>query len=256
MDIPYLCVEDAIAAPGLRMVVVGHIPSPWSEAAKGILHVKKIPWAAVRLAYDSPALKAWAGQRSAPVAMYGDEPPRSGWLEILELAQKLAPAPALLPADPVARSVTLELAQAICGEHGLGWSRRLQLVHAGLAGTGGFQPEVAAYVGKKYGYSPQAGQAAAGRVAQLLGMLAQRLKMQRAAGSPYYVGSGLTAADIYSATFMALLQPLPQEVCAMEARTRAAFEFREAQTDAALDAVLLEHREMLYREHLGLPLAL
>jgi hypothetical protein len=35
------------------MVVVGNVPSPWGEAAKGILHIKGIEWAAVRLAYDS-----------------------------------------------------------------------------------------------------------------------------------------------------------------------------------------------------------
>lgn len=83
MSIEYIGVEEAIAGTGLRMVVVGHIPSPWSEAAKGILHVKSIPWKAVRLAYDSPQLKAWAGQRNAPVAVYNNEAPRSGWADIL-----------------------------------------------------------------------------------------------------------------------------------------------------------------------------
>ena len=35
------------------------VPSPWGEAAKGILHVKNIEWAAVRLVYDSEPLKEW-----------------------------------------------------------------------------------------------------------------------------------------------------------------------------------------------------
>jgi glutathione S-transferase len=256
MDIPYFSVEEAIASPGLRMVVVGKIPSPWSEAAKGIFHVKAIRWMAVRLVYDSPALKEWAGQRSAPVALYEDEPPRSAWAEILLLAERLAPAPSLLPAGAADRALVFGLAHEICGEQGLGWSRRLQLVEAGLCGQGGFQSQVAAYIGKKYGYSPEAGQAATRRVVELLTMLAARLKAQHAAGSRYYVGQGLTAVDIYSATFMALLQPLPQDVCRMDAATRAAFEFREPVTDAALDEVLLEHREMMYREHLALPLSL
>lgn len=256
MRIPYVSVQEAIATPGLRMVVTGRIPSPWSEAAKGILHVKRIPWTAVRLAYDEPALKAWAGQRSAPVAIHGDEPPRSGWAEILELAQRLAPTPPLLPSEPADRAEALELAHAICGEHGLGWSRRLQLVEAGLAGRGGFAPEVAAYIGRKYGYSPEAGAAAAARVAGLLGMLASRLKARQAAGSRYYLGQALSAVDIYSATFLALLKPLPHEVCPMDAATRAAFEYREPLTDAALDEVLLVHRDMMYRDHLALPLSL
>lgn len=36
-------------------------------------------------------------------------------------------------------------------------------------------------------------------------MLAARLRAQQAAGSRYFVGQGLTAVDIYGATFMALL---------------------------------------------------
>ena len=39
------------------MVVVGGVPSPWGEAAKGILHIKGIDWAAVRLVYDSEPLQ-------------------------------------------------------------------------------------------------------------------------------------------------------------------------------------------------------
>lgn len=255
MGAAYVSAEEAIARPGLRMVVVSQIPSPWSEAAKGIFHVKGIPWTAVRLAYDSPALKEWAG-RNAPVAFYEDEPPRSGWAEILLLAERIAPSPSLLPSDPAERALAFGLAHEICGEQGLGWSRRLQLIEAGHRGAGGFHPKVAAYLGKKYGYSPGAGAAAAGRVVDLLSMLAARLRAQRAAGSDYYVGRSLTAVDIYSATVLALLRPFPEEVCAMDPATRAAFEFRDPATDAALDAILLEHRERVYREHLVLPLAL
>ena len=256
MSLDFISVEEAIGRRGLRLVVVGGIPSPWSEAAKGILHVKRIPVAAVRLAYDSPALKEWAGQRSAPVAVLDDEPPRDGWAAILLLAERLQPTPPLLPAAAANRALVFGLAHEICGEHGLGWSRRLQLVEAGLQGKGGFAPKVAAYIGKKYGYSPQAGQAATGRVIELLDMLAARLKAQHAAGSDYYVGDSLTAVDIYGATVLALLRPLPQDVCPMDPVTRAAFEFREPATDAALDEVLLRHRAMMYRRHLELPLAL
>ncbi len=40
MTFPYISVEEARARSGLRMVVVGNVPSPWGEAAKGILHIK------------------------------------------------------------------------------------------------------------------------------------------------------------------------------------------------------------------------
>jgi glutathione S-transferase len=94
------------------------------------------------------------------------------------------------------------------------------------------------------------------RVAELLGMLAARLKTQHQAGSRYYVGDALTAVDVYSATFMALFAPLPPEHCAMASSTRAAFETRDARTDTALDPILLEHRDWMYATHLELPLSL
>ncbi len=256
MPFEYVSVDEAIARRGLRMVVVGNVPSPWGEAAKGIFHIKGIDWVAVRLAYDSEPLKAWAGQRSGPVAIFDDERPRAGWAEILLLAERLAPTPALLPKDAAERALAFGLAHEICGEDGLGWARRLQLIHAGLQGAGGFAPRVATYLAKKYGYSPDAGRAAGERVAALLGMLAARLKAQRAAGSRFYVGNTLSAVDIYSATFMALLKPLPEAQCAMDSGSRAALETLDAATAAALDPTLLEHREMMYRDRLELPLCL
>jgi glutathione S-transferase len=256
MPIEYVSVDEAIAGSGLRMVVVGGVPSPWGEAAKGILHIKRIAWTAVRLAYDSEPLKRWAGQRSGPVAIYNDERPRAGWAEILLLAERLAPEPALLPADAAERALMFGLAHEICGEGGLAWSRRLQMVHAGLQNRGGFAPQVAPYLAKKYGYSPEAGAAASARVAQLLRMLAARLHAQRAAGSGYYIGARVSALDVYSATAMAMFRPLPQAQCAMEPATREAFAFSEPASEAALDPILLEHRDRMYAQHLELPLSL
>lgn len=256
MTFEYIGVDEARKRGGLRMVVVGDVPSPWGEAAKGILHIKAIEWTAVRLVYDSEPLREWAGQRSGPVAIYDDERPRAGWAEILLLSERLAPAPALVPADAGERAVLFGLSHEICGEGGLGWSRRLQLIHAGLNHAGGFADAVAKYLGRKYGYTPRTGAAAAARVVALLGMLAARLKAQRERGNRYYLGDSLTAVDVYAATFMALFRPLPEEQCQMSASTRAAFETRDGETEAALDPLLLEHRDMMYAEHLELPLAL
>ncbi|HLN09103.1 MAG TPA: glutathione binding-like protein [Xanthobacteraceae bacterium] len=256
MTFAYASVEEAMRRGGLRMVVVGGVPSPWGEAAKGILHVKGIDWVAVRLDYDSEPLKMWAGQRSGPVAIYDNERPRPGWAGILLLAERLAPTPSLLPADPAERALAFGLAHEICGEAGLGWSRRLQLVHAGMQNAGGFPKRVAKYLGRKYGYSPEAGAASGPRVAELVRMLAARLKAQREAGSRYYVGDSLTAVDIYSATFTAMFGPLPPEQCEMDASTRAAFEMRDAWSEAALDPILFAHRDTMYAEYLELPLSL
>jgi glutathione S-transferase len=256
MPFEYVGVDEAIRHGGVRMVVVGGVPSPWGEAAKGILHIKRIDWVAVRLVYDSEALKEWSGQRNAPVLVYENERPRSGWAEILLLAERLAPKPSLLPRDAFERALVFGLAHEICGEAGLGWSRRIQLVHAGLHNADGFSEPVSRYLAKKYGYSAAAGEAAGPRVAELLAMLAARLEAQRRTGSRYYVGNSPTAADVYGATFAAMFQPLPPEHCKMDAGTRAAFSARDAQTAASLDPILLEHRDMMYAECLELPLSL
>lgn len=243
--------EEAIARKGLRMVVVGGVPSPWGEAAKGILHVKAIDWVAVRLVYDSEPLKRWAGQRSGPVAIYDNEAPRAGWAEILLLAERLAPTRSLIPADAAERALMFGLAREICGEDGLGWARRLQLIHLGLQRRGGFRENVALYLGREYGYTPDLGAASDDRAAALLRLLATRLKTS---GGRYYFGDTLTAVDIYSATFMALFRPLAPEQCAMDKASRAAFVTRDPVTDAALDPILLQHRDRMYAEHLELPL--
>jgi glutathione S-transferase len=256
MTFQYVSVEEAIKRGGVRMVVVGDVPSPWGEAAKGILHIKGVEWVAVRLVYDSEPLKDWAGERSGPVLIYENERPRSRWDEILLLAERLAPKPSLLPESPAERALVFGLAHEICSEDGLGWARRLQLIHAGLQNAGGFPERVSKYLARKYGYSPAAGAAAGARVAQLLQMLAARLTAQRQAGSPYYIGNALTALDVYSATFMAMFRPLPPQQCRMDAGTRAAFEAVDAEIEAALDPVLFEHRDRMYGERLELPLSL
>jgi hypothetical protein len=193
MPVEYLEFERARAAEGLRMVVVTGVPSPWSEAAKGILHVKQIPWKAVELDQANDAMADWTNERSGPVAMYDDEAPRASWAQILLLAERLAPTPSLVPTKPLERARLFGLAHEICGEEGLGWSRRLQGVHAGLNGEPGFPRGIAKYLAGKYGYRAAAGPTYRRRVTDLLQMLAGLLHSQRKAGSRFYVGETLWA---------------------------------------------------------------
>lgn len=253
MPFQYVTVEDAIPRNGLRMVVVGNVPSPWGEAAKGIFHVKQLEWAAVRLVYDNAALKKWAGELSGPVVVFEKEFPRTGWAEILLLAERLAPQPALLPPDPLEKSRVVTLSDQFCNQGGLGWMRRLQAIHATFQKQGGLPERVAGYLGKKYGYTPEAGAAAGVRVRELLGMFAREL---RGAGGSYYLGDRLSALDIYSAAFMAMFQPLPESQCRMDPGIRAGFALLDDETRAALDPVLLAHRDRMYARHLELPLSL
>ena len=256
MPVEYLDFAQARERDGLCMVVVPGVPSPWGEGAKGILHVKQIPWMAVRLDQANAAMAEWTGQRSGPVAMYAQEAPRSGWAEILLLAERLAPSPALLPNGAEDRALAFGLSHEICGEMGLGWCRRLQGVHAGLSGAGGFPSGVASYLAAKYGYREAEAASYQTRVVDILNMLSRRLHAQREHDSPFYLGTSLSAVDIYSATFMALFAPLPPGDCPMPEAMRAAFGMREPVTDEALDPILLEHRDRVYAEHLELPLSL
>ena len=254
--IQFVTVEEARTMPGLRVVMVGTVPSPWGEAAKGVLHVNNVAYVAARMGAEMPAVQEWTGHDSAPIAVYEDETPRTGWVEILLLAQRLAERPVLLPEDAADRALVLGLSHEICGEDGLGWARRIQGIHAAMTGEGGFPRPVADYLAPKYGYRTETGEASGRRVIELLRMFSQRLQEQRATQSHYLVGNSLTAADIYLATFLALFAPLPDEHCPMPPAFRAAFESMDEETSEALDPILLEHRDEIYEKHLELPLTL
>lgn len=247
--------EEARSRSGLRLVTVGGIPSPWSEAAKGILHVEQVPFVGVRNVAGRPEVNEWTGRSNAPVAMYEDEEPRTGWAEILILAERLAPKPSLVPADPEQRALLFGLSHEICGEMGLGWARRLAMIHDSLESEGkvGFPVPIAQYLAPRYGYRPDNKAEARRRVTDVLGMLARRLHAQREAGSRYYLGDSLTAVDIYSATFVGLCRPLAPDQLPLPDVLRKAFTTLDPETEKALDPILFEHRDVVYRDHLELP---
>ena len=153
--------------------------------------------------------------------------------------------------DAVAQSVQSPSNEAAGPD--AGWVRRLQGIHTGLTGGAGFPKPVAGYLGDKYGDREEDAPQHADRVAALLVMLAERLHAQQKRGSEYYSGDSLSALDIYSATFMALIKPLPAEQCPMAEALRPAFEAMDNTTRAALDPILLAHRDAIYAQHLELP---
>ena len=258
MSFKFVDFEEAQKQSGLRMVVVTRLPSPWGEAAKGILKIKKIDWTAVPLDQGNDEMAAWTGQRRGPVAMYNDEQPRGGWAEILLLAERLSPEPALIPASASDRSLMFGLAHEVCGEMGLGWMRRLSCIHAGLTGGIGFPEGVAHYLAPRYGYRAEEAEGFTQRIVEILRLLSDRLhaQAQNPSDSPFYVGGQVSAMDVYSATFMALFKPLPPEYCPMPDALRLAFETLDDSTAKALDPILIEHRDRMYQDYLELPLTL
>jgi glutathione S-transferase len=256
----YIDVDQAIGMEGLRVVLSPGVPGPWSEAAKGILHVKRIPYVRVRqeVGGKNLALIRWTAQATAPVFAYNNEPPRSTWIEQLFLAERLGQEPPLIPANLADRTLMFGLANEICGETGFGWSRRLMMLHQTL--TNPAAPEAAkkmsSDLGAKYGYTAERGAKAAARVTEILRALGAQLESQRSKASRFFIGDRLTALDIYWASFAALLQPLPDEVCPMAPGFRRMYECTDPAINAATAPELFEHRDYIYREFLQLPIDL
>jgi glutathione S-transferase len=258
--VDYIGVEEAKRRRGLRVVLTAGVPGPWGEAAKGVFHVKKIPYVAVRQEAGQPndELRRWTGHDNAPQAIYEDERPRIRVSEIVYLAERLAPNPPLVPRDPHERVTLFGLLHEIGGEMGFAWCRRLQLFHPVLRARDGAVPpalrESVSHMAAKYGYSPEAAALADERVVEILGLLSDVLREQRRRGSDYLVGGALSAADVYWATFAVMLAPLPDELCPMNEGIRQAYTLTDERALAAVDPLLLEHRDRIYREYLELPL--
>jgi glutathione S-transferase len=260
ITLEYVSIEQAKQMSGLRLILGAYaVPGPWREACKGIFYVKKIPYIPVNAAGKDGSdreLRAWTAQASAPVAIWNDERPRSTWIEQLYLAERLQPNPPLIPANIEDRVLMFGYSNELCGENGFGWCRRLMLVHSVLADPHSDEASRSRslYLGKKYGYSPEAAAAAPARVAQILQRLSQRLEQQRAKGSRFFIGTQLSALDIYWATFAALIQPLPPDLCPMATAFRARYTNTDPLVAAATSPRLLEHRDFIYREYLELPI--
>jgi glutathione S-transferase len=255
----FVDLEQARSAPGVRLVVLGAFPSPWSEAAKGIFVVKGIEGMLVRLLPSDEAVKQWTGWHNAPVLFVGTEPPRTHWSEILGAAEHMGGRTSLVPADPDDRVRMFGLAHELLGEGGLVWSGRLLVIHRGLVTDGreGFPTKLARYLAPKYGYTAERAEAAQGVVLSILRRFGELAEASTARGHEYLLGQQLTALDIYAATALISFAPLPEAQCpGMHPVMRRAFETAAPAVSEAVPAALRAHRARVYAEHLGLPVEL
>jgi len=264
----YLDIAEARQRAGLRLVLGAYaIPGPWREACKGLFDVKGLSYAVVRTANAGASdldfgmngtqseLYAWTAQSSAPVAIWNDERPRSSWIDQLNLAERLAPTPRLIPEEIGDRMQMFALINEIAGENGFGWNKRLQLVHEAL---GSLSPQDDGYdfwktLGDKYLYTPERGQAAKAQMIDVLGLLAAQLGAQHQRGRRYLIGTQLSALDIYFSTFYALIEPLPPARCPMATSYRPAYTNHDPDITRAAVPALAAHRDFIYEEHLVLP---
>lgn len=252
----YISIEEAKQVAGLRMVCLRGVPSPWGEAARGIFHVKGLDCQYAARSEDEPedALAQWAGDSSVPVVAWERESLRTGWAEILILAERLVPEPALVPADTGARVALFGVAHEICGEMGLGWCLRLLMLQGAL-GHGeqeaSIPTERAAQLGAKYGLIPAHVRQAKHRVLAVLEFLDRRLQR-----NPFLVGDALTAADIYWAVFANFISPLPDDLLPLAAPLRAMCTQQDSEVVSAFSTRLAEHQREIYQRHLELPVPL
>ena len=253
----YVEIDAARSLPGLRLALTAGVPGPFGEAARYFFEIKKVPYVRVRQVpmVSDVAMRQWTAQTSAPVAVYEDERPRSSWVEILYLAERLAPTPRLIPEHAEDRVRMFGLCHEICGDLGFLWQRRLMLIHTAEQ-AGGDAGGVLSHLGRKYGYSRATGEAATARSAAILRTLSAQLRAQRDRGSRFFVGDAVSAVDLQWAASSAMLDPLPPEVCPMPDALRAGYTAPPGEVRDAADPVLLEHRDFIYRELIGLPLDL
>lgn len=255
----YVDVATARSATGVRMVVSGHLPSPWSEAAKGVFRLAGVPVLAVRRRRDGAEITEWTGVDNVPVVMHGVEPPRTHWAAITALAARLAGPDVVLPSDVAARAETMGLLHEIAGEEGVGWNARLVMIDGSLstAGTRGFPLEVGQRLAQRYGYNPEAARQAPARVEQQLGLMRAHLRKQRALGHAYLGGARASALDIYLATFLTPLSELNDGDCPeLIPFLRAALSCAQEVLGPLVPPELAAHRQMMFERHLPWPITL
>lgn len=241
---------------GLRLVIVRETPSPWSQAAKALIEYKGLDFAigSQIIGGDNTELVAWSHQNSGPVVAWNDERPRSHWLEILNLLERIAPDPPLEPADPMERAMMIGLSREICDELGVGWNLRLRLFKPAM--DSGEPPEVIQRMGMKYRYNDRDAELANGRLVKSFDALHGVLKKQLDAGHDYFMGADVTALDFYWAAFCNIADCPGDDQVPLSPEWRAVFGPLDASVESALSAELRAHRDRMMQRFFKIPMEL
>jgi glutathione S-transferase len=250
---PLVSFDAALASPGLRLVLLSGVPSPWSQAALAIFRYKRLPFVHTRSRPGELAFPRWNGARNLPAVLSDDEPVRTGWAEILTLAERLAPEPRLIPSDAEARIRAMGLCHELMSEGGLAWNARLLAIDAGLSTNGreGFPRRAAEYLAPRYGWHTTCASVAREKAVGALALLDAELTRNRGA---YYAGNEVSALDLYSAATLNILVPLPDADCPLPPPLRAAFTWMGQTLASAISPALLEHRDSVVSRFFELPL--
>lgn len=250
----YESVARARGMKGLRLALGVQTPGPWGIAARALFTLRNVPFVPVRQDVGGPneELVEWTGIRNAPVAVYDDERPLENWFDIMNLAERLGSGPPLFPDDPVDRALAVGFSAEICGEGGFGWSRRISMAASQSTGPSAAENPMATIM-RGYGVVAENIPAAERRTVDIMQGIAAQLHRQKQAGSPFLVADRLSACDVHWACFSTLVGPLGEDEINMAPAMRASFENMTDAVCEARDPILMEHRNRIWREHIGLP---
>lgn len=252
----YVDIDRTIIADGLRIVLVHGMPSPWGQAVKAMMEYKGLDYLVgpQQPGGPNPELVAWSGVNSGPVVAWNDQRPINRWDDILLLLERLVPDKPLVPQGGTERLQLFGLGHEICGELGFGWNRRLDMIRPAM--DFGQAPEGIVSMSNKYGYNETDVEFASQRTIALLALLAEILTAQKDKGSEYLIGADVTAADFYWAAFSNLVLIQPPEECPLDPAVLPMFENTPADVAAAVDPILIEHRNRIMRTYFNIPMEL
>jgi len=247
----YVTAAEARSMPGLRIAFSAGMPGPWGEAVRCIFDIKKIDYVPVMqvIGEANEELQAWTGQSSAPVAMLDDDRPRTHWSEMLMLAERLEPEPALIPRDERQRALMFGLCHELCSEDGFGWVMRTLLFD--LLEKHGNRP--AEIMLRKY----EGGRGIDHcweRARAIMELLAHQLEDQEAAGSDYLVGDRLSAVDIYWTTFSNMVSSMDLADCPMPELYQWFGSEAVHELNLVPPEILVRHRDRVLHRHFILPM--
>jgi glutathione S-transferase len=247
----YQSIKSAETETGLRLVLNAGVPGPWSEAAKALFSYHGVAYTPVAQlpGQENVELVAWTGHRNAPIAMWRDEPPRTRWLELLMLAERLGHNESLLPEDRRQRIQVLGWTHEIAGESGFGWCAR-QLIFASWASQLSEDEQRHHRMLTAYDFAAHDSRDMQQRATRFLVEFAEALESSE---GPYLIGDRFSAADLYWAYFSNLLAPMDDQRNPMVPAARSSYEI-PGQHLAGYAPEVLAHRDYMFEHHLQCPL--
>lgn len=261
----YYSVEDGVKTAkktsAVCLVLTENVCNPFCETIKSIFRYKNIPFIGIN--QNDVKDGAYTGNVTAPQAIWENVAPRITNLEILIEAENRHPNPRLLPNDGMDRALCLGLCQEIGGPYGFCYHvRSFRMLETwGLPyKTSGDASNVGS-MGYKYGATDEVYDNAPQRMVNILNVLSKQLHKQlKENDSHYYIGNQVTAVDIYSAWAMAMVSPEFYDcegtiapIPFFQKYTWSAENYvgtKWEQTFNAVDPILLQHRDMMFKNHL------